>query len=91
MAKRKTAEQVRKKLATPAAAPRELSPKRARFVQEYLLDGNGAAAYRRAGYAAKNDHVAAVGAEKLLTNGDIQAAVEAERPYAGPRQSAPPI
>lgn len=33
--------------------PRELTPKQARFVEEYLVDLNGAAAVRRAGYKHK--------------------------------------
>ncbi len=53
----------------------KLSEKRQRFVAEYLQDLNGAAAYRRAGYKAKTDHVAAVGAARLLTNADIAAAI----------------
>lgn len=56
-----------------------LKGKRALFVQEYLKDLNAAAAYRRAGYKAKNDHAAAVGASKLVTNGDIAAAIAAGR------------
>lgn len=61
---------------TGAAA---LKGKRRRFVEEYRLDRNGARAYRAAGYTAKNAHVAAVEASKLLTKPDIAAAVaEAE-------------
>jgi len=41
----------------PAGAPafpcRQLTPNQARFIEEYLIDLNAAAAYVRAGYAAK--------------------------------------
>lgn len=52
-----------------------LSDRRRRFVLEYLKDCNGAAAYRRAGYKAKSNQVAAAGAERLLRNVDIARAV----------------
>lgn len=54
-----------------------LTPKQQRFVDEYLVDLNGAAAYRRAGYAAKTDKVASAGAARLLANVSIAAAVAA--------------
>lgn len=52
----------------------KLREKRERFVAEYLIDLNAAAAYRRAGYAVKNDNVAAVEGHRLLT--DPKVAVE---------------
>ena len=61
---------------TYAEALKKLKGKRALFVQEYMLDLNGAGAYKRAGYRAKNDHGAAVEAGRLLTNPDIAKAVE---------------
>ncbi|MFI4940295.1 MAG: terminase small subunit [Burkholderiales bacterium] len=40
-------------LAQQAAANKPLTPKRQRFVEEYLTDMNASAAYQRAGYQAK--------------------------------------
>ena len=54
-----------------------LTPKRRRFVEEYLIDLNAAAAYRRAGYRVRNDNVAAVEGHRLLSNPNIAAAVAA--------------
>lgn len=54
-----------------------LTPKRQRFVEEYLVDLNAAAAYRRAGYSVTTDHAASVGGARLLANVGIAAAVEA--------------
>jgi phage terminase small subunit len=51
-----------------------LTPKQARFVEEYLIDLNGAAAARRAGYAPKRADV--IGYENLLKP-EIQAAIHA--------------
>jgi len=50
-----------------------LSPREARFVAEYLIDLNGAAAVKRAGYRFTSG--AAVGASKLLRLPKIAAAV----------------
>lgn len=58
-------------------AERKLTPKQERFVQEYLIDLNAAAAYRRAGYAAKTDHQASANAARLMANDSIQAAIAA--------------
>lgn len=52
-----------------------LTPKQERFCEEYLVDLNGGAAYRRAGYAAKTDTVATVGASRLLANAKVAARV----------------
>ena len=53
-----------------------LTPKQARFVQEYLMDVNATQAAIRAGYSAKTAR--SVGAENL-TKPDIQAALATER------------
>lgn len=53
-----------------------LTDKQRRFVEEYLLDSNAAGAYRRAGYRAANDHVAAANAYKLMTRHDISEAIK---------------
>ena len=51
----------------------ELTPKQARFVEEYLLDLNAAAAARRAGYSEKNaDSIAA----QLLSKTKVFEAVQ---------------
>lgn len=50
-----------------------LTPKQARFVEEYLIDLNAAAAARRAGYSARRSEV--IGYENL-TKHDVQAAIE---------------
>lgn len=46
-----------------------MNVRRARFIDEYLRDGNGAAAARRAGYSEKS---AKVTASRLLTNDNVQ-------------------
>lgn len=51
-----------------------LTPKQARFVEEYLVDLNAAAAARRAGYSASRSE--AMGYENL-TKPDIRNAIEA--------------
>src|SRR5947208_1767536 len=55
----------------------KLTPKRQRFVDEYLIDLNATAAYKRAGYAARSDNTAAAAAAKLLRNHKVAAAVQA--------------
>src|SRR5580692_10166886 len=55
------------------AGPMKLTPKQARFVQEYLIDLNAAQAAIRAGYSAKTARV--IGHENL-TKPDIAAAFE---------------
>lgn len=54
-----------------------LTPKQKLFADAYLADRslNATAAYKAAGYAAKNDNVAAVEASKLLSNPKIVAYV----------------
>lgn len=53
-----------------------LTDKQAAFVAEYLTDMNGAGAYRRAGYTAASDQVAASCAHKLLRNAEIADAID---------------
>lgn len=53
-----------------------LTPKQEAFAREYLVDLNASAAYRRAGYTAKTEHVSAVESSKLLTNPDVQAVIQ---------------
>lgn len=50
-----------------------LTPKRAAFVREYLIDLNASAAARRAGYSARTANRAG---HELLSNPDIAAAVQ---------------
>lgn len=52
---------------------KKLTPKQQRFVDEYLVDLNAAAAARRAGYSEKTARQ--IG-ERLLTNVDVQAAIQ---------------
>lgn len=52
---------------------KSLTPKQARFVQEYLVDLNGTAAAVRAGYSKKTANVQAA---QLLTKLNIQEAVQ---------------
>jgi phage terminase small subunit len=54
----------------------ELTAKQARFVQEYLVDGNGAGAAVRAGYGVGGAKVAAC---RLLTRDNVQKAVQARQ------------
>lgn len=53
---------------------RKLTPKKQRFVEEYLVDLNATQAAIRAGYSAKT---AASQGERLLRNVEIQAAIQA--------------
>lgn len=53
-----------------------LPPRHAKFVDEYLIDGNGTQAAIRAGYSANGARVAA---HRLLTNAAISGALEARR------------
>jgi phage terminase small subunit len=59
--------------APPLTVDTPLEPKEQTFVAEYLVDLNGAAAARRAGYSDKS---AAVLASRLLTKVNIAAAVQ---------------
>lgn len=58
-------------------ATQELTPKQQLFVREYLKDLSAAAAYRRAGYKAATDNVAAVEGHKLLRNPKVAQAIKA--------------
>ena len=55
---------------------RKLTVKQQKFVAEYLVDGDGANAARRAGYASSSAKVTAC---ELLKRADIRAAIEAEK------------
>lgn len=48
-----------------------MTPKQELFCLEYLKDLNATAAYKRAGYKARTDHVAEVEGHKLLRNPEI--------------------
>lgn len=49
-----------------------------RFVQEYLVDLNASAAYQRAGYKSRGN-AAEAHASRLVRNGKVTAAIQAER------------
>lgn len=51
---------------------RKLTPKQARFVAEYVIDMNSAAAARRAGYSPRNSNVTG---PKLVANAGIASAI----------------
>mgnify|MGYP003593905267 CR=1 FL=1 len=53
-----------------------ITPRQAKFVDEYLVDGNGTQAATRAGYGAAGARVAAY---RLLTNVAISSAIEAHQ------------
>ena len=53
-----------------------MTPRQARFVDEYLIDGKGTQAATRAGYGAAGARVAA---HRLLTNVAISSAIEARQ------------
>lgn len=55
-------------------ADRGLTPKQQRFVEEYLVDLNATAAYKRAGYSGKGN-VAEAAASQLLSNFKVASAV----------------
>lgn len=52
-----------------------LSGKQQRFVDEYLIDRNGAQAYIRAGYKVKNEDIAAVMASRLIRTDKVKEAI----------------
>jgi phage terminase small subunit len=54
----------------------ELKPKQQRFVEEYLIDLNATAAYKRAGYKGRG-RAAENAASRLLGNADVQVAIQA--------------
>lgn len=53
-----------------------MTARQQRFVQEYLIDLNATAAYRRAGYKASSDTVARVEGCRLLANPSVAAAIQ---------------
>lgn len=53
-----------------------LNPRQQRFVEEYLVDLNATAAYKRAGYAARGA-AADTNASRLLRNAQIDQAIQA--------------
>ncbi len=53
-----------------------LSKKQELFCKEYLIDLNATQAYKRAGYSAKSDNIAAVEASKLLRNPKVEARIK---------------
>ena len=55
----------------------DLTPKQRLFVSEYLIDLNATQAYLRAGYLVKSESVAKVMAARLLTNGNVELAIQA--------------
>lgn len=52
-----------------------LSPRHKRFADEYLIDLNATAAYKRAGYKARDD-VANINASRLLATAKVQAYIQ---------------
>jgi phage terminase small subunit len=58
--------------------PRPLTPKQQRFVEEYLIDLNATAAYKRAGYVGTG-RAAENAASRLLGNVGVKAAIQAKR------------
>jgi len=53
-----------------------LTKKQEMFVNEYLIDMNATQAYKRAGHAVKDDNIAAVCANKLLTKANIKEQID---------------
>lgn len=58
---------------TTKTKPRKLPPKRRAFVREYMIDFNGTQAALRAGYS---ERTAGVQASRLLTNVQVQEAIQ---------------
>jgi hypothetical protein len=54
-----------------------LTEKQLRFVEEYLIDCNATAAYKRAGYKVTSDAAAQAAASRLLTNLKVAEAIKA--------------
>ncbi|WP_176317788.1 terminase small subunit [Burkholderia vietnamiensis] len=63
---------------------KKLTAKQQLFVDEYLVDLNATAAYKRAGYAAQGN-AAEVNASRLLRNAQVQAAVDKAMKERGER------
>lgn len=62
-------------MTAPQIPERTLTPKQARFIDEYLIDLNASGAYRRAGYAVASPGVASMESARLLANPAIAAAI----------------
>ncbi len=58
--------------------PHALTPKQAKFVDEYLIDLNATQALIRAGYAARGNSAEA-GAARMLRNAKVAAAIQARQ------------
>src|SRR5450432_973264 len=56
-----------------------LTGKQLRFVEEFLIDCNATAAYKRAGYKVTSDAAAQAAASRLLANPKVAAAIEAAK------------
>jgi phage terminase small subunit len=56
-----------------------LTERQRRFVEEYLIDLNATAAYKRAGYKPKSDHAAETSASRLLRNDEVRAEIRKQR------------
>ena len=69
-------------------ASKGLRPKQQAFVQQYLIDLNATAAYKRAGYACKSDESAKACASRLLTNVNVLAEIQAALVKAAERSAA---
>jgi phage terminase small subunit len=65
------------------ARNRPLTQRQRRFCEEYVIDCNGAAAYIRAGYRAKNGDVAGKSAYNLLKKVEVQAYLAEARAIRG--------
>lgn len=50
----------------------KLTIKQQRFADEYIISGNATESYKKAGYRANNDNIAAVEGKKLLRNPKIK-------------------
>jgi len=61
-----------------------LTPKQQRFVDEYLVDLNASAAYRRAGYVC-TEAAARANAARLIANDSVAAAIAARQQKAAER------
>jgi phage terminase small subunit len=63
---------------------RRLNPKQLKFVEQYLTSGNATQSYVAAGYRSRG-HAAEVGAQQLLRNTEVRAALDAAASAAADR------
>lgn len=77
-AKKAAPKRVAKPAARAKASTSELKPRVQRFIDEYLVDMNGSAAYRRAGYTAVGNS-AEVNARRLLRNAQVMLEIARRR------------